>query len=333
VVLPAIVVMVLAACAEIAGIGDFSDSTTGGQAGVGGQGATGAVGAAGGGGEPFDTVCVPAPPSDWEGPVALRLSTDRSPLACDTGWPISKGPDGVGPPGGLPECNECSCGAAANGACPDGAPITRGTDTGCALPIDTYSSTVVCTTLAQTVAGRFKASDAPPVPGSCPPEGGGVIRMPDPYPQYATTCEVDAAPACGDGGVAIPELQAPADWAICIYQIGDVPQCPPGTPYDADPIVVTDFDDNRTCAECECGTPQGVTCGGYNTFYFTAADCASAFNNLPHDDECYNISSFRSFMLQSLPAVTNEGSCTPMGGGPAGQIDVIEQRTLCCLER
>lgn len=321
----------VAGCADLAGLGEFVDTPLEGAGGAGGASASGGEGGAGAGagGEAVAGICAPAPPSDWSGPVAVRVGNDPDALDCPAAFSTDV-LGGIGDPGGDVTCSECACDPPRGGSCPTMATLERHLLSVCDGAVEVLVSTETCTTLPDAVSGYWLPVPPSPEPGMCEPSGGDVDEAPPAFAQYASVCAPAATPPACDEGVPLPDPGDPT-WALCVYQEAELPSCPPGSPY-SERLAIATFTDDRICTGCDCSEPKGVTCGLYQTQYYQAAGCQSGFSHFTHEGMCgINSVTALSFKLQAQPFITNAGTCTVSGGEPNGAVDVQTRRTLCCL--
>jgi hypothetical protein len=284
--------------------------------------------------------CVSAPPSDWQGPVAVRLETDPTGRSCDPSWSTPVALAGVGTPGGPATCAACTCSAAAGAVCPAKATLVRSVNDGtCATDSGTYDSPILCNDLGGTVAGfTLGVAPAAPMVGACGPDGGAPTVQAPAFGQYARVCATPSSPPSPsecEGKLLVPGLVDPSEWALCIYQPGDVASCPLGSQFTNGRLVAaTKFADDRGCTKCECTPPSGVLCSAYTTHVFGLANCSgSPVEVVAHDGNCSTTSNgnIRSLRLAQAPTLASEGSCTPLGGVATGEVATSERITLCCL--
>jgi hypothetical protein len=285
---------------------------------------------------PSGDECVPAPPSGWQGPIAVGVGTTINGLACESAWPQEQALGGVGDPGGAAACEPCSCGDASGATCPASAVFTRHVnDPSCTNIVSAnFESTADCQFENVESNGNLLGIRPTPTPGSCPAQGGEIMNLPAAFAQFAKVCGLANEPQDCDGGLAVPEFEQPEDWATCVFQAGDLPACPPGSDYSMGPLVIADgFTDSRGCTSCECGDATEVQCGPYMTSVHTTVDCTGIANMIVHDDTCsMNSIGVQSWRLQGVPGVVSEGTCSPTATvEPTGGIEIDHVITVCCL--
>nr|MCH9685221.1 hypothetical protein [Deltaproteobacteria bacterium] len=191
----------------------------------------------------------------------------------------------------------------------------------------------VCTVFTDS-EGAYGAESDEVVPvvgtGSCTATGGGATL---PNVQWGTqlrACETlphDAA-GCGDGRGCAPPPSAEFGEQLCIYRPGDV-ECPDGD-FSERRVRYLDFEDNRGCTACECGSPTGGSCNvdiefsyvdeciaNYVTMTDPGGGCLTLFGEPPHSGEMVNTE------------VTG-ASCGAFGGEPQGVVAAADPVTVCC---
>jgi hypothetical protein len=143
--------------------------------------------------------------------------------------------------------------------------------------------------------------------------------------------------ACEDPGAvcAAAPSTLPTGFSICVSVDGDdsVVMCPAGYPLRS--VYYLGGEDDRGCADCECGPPQGDACSSLVSFYaddacsmelgaVTATSSAPACVSVPADSP---LGSKRA----SAPIYT-PGTCQPSGGEPIGSIEPKHPVTFCCQQ-
>ncbi len=334
------------------GAAGSSPTTTTGEAGTGGEGGTAGTGGdifptggtgGEGGGPTCDGVCKETEP-DFYGKVSMWwLGPSEEAPPCPDVAPLL-GSEGYANPIAPFTCPSCSCAPA-----------------GCALPEDIDVAAATCDgDGAASIAwgspawsGDCTAEGAIP-PGQmcggvpcaqslkigattvmpCAPISEGAEGIPDPaWGLTARECKI--GPLTGEGCAAayacVPP--PPVGFTLCVRRSGDDPAvlCPtPTYPYRY--VVYAGISDQRSCAPCSCGDPQGAACSAYVQAYADGAcgaPLASATVALG-DPQCADLPAGTG--LGSKAALWTEqtpGSCTPQGG-PVGGIVLSSPETLCC---
>ena len=149
-------------------------------------------------------------------------------------------------------------------------------------------------------------------------------------PDQAATCGAETA--CG----AMPS-DPPIDFATCIFQEGEVLECPREYP-DRDVFYRTLDRSAIGCSTCNCGLPEGGVCfASVRTWMDTACTTfrSSGGANL-HDGFC-------AFGLyqdgEPLGSISSDwyeiqpGTCAPSGGEPFGEAVPEGPVTFCCRPR
>lgn len=244
-----------------------------------------------------------------------------------------------------PECPSCSCAAAAcalpqamhAGAakCPgDGAPAIA---FDAAPPGGEWDGS--CTTY-DAIAGGLECSGVPcvqsitiaPAVKPCEPQAqGGASPPPPSWGAMARECSIGDLPGegCAPGFVCPPAV--PDGFALCLYVLGDYPDCPGEYPRR---LVVAEWKDERKCSPCACGDPQGAGCKAYVSV-FEDQGCGSLLGTYTvtssMDDGCHDLPPGTALGSKSaILSVDAPGACSPSGGEPAGAVVPAVPVTLCC---
>lgn len=242
-------------------------------------------------------------------------------------------------------CPECSCAPAgcalpedihvAAATCPGdgapslawGSPAWSGTCTAdSAIPPGQMCGGVPC---AQSL--KIGAASVEP----CQPIEEGAEKIADPaWGLMARECKI--GPVTGEGCAMPGQACVPAPpvgFTLCVHREGDDPAMPcpmPSYPYRY--VVYAGVSDERSCAPCSCGDPQGAVCSAL-VKAFTDGACGVQVASAvvaPGDPQCVDLPA--GVGLGSKAATWMEqtpGSCTPQGG-PMGGIVLSTPETLCC---
>lgn len=271
-----------------------------------------------------DGTCVPDVPNGWEGPVVVREGAGAPP-SCPGEFPsVVHDELHTGLSGPAASC-DCDCGDVVGASCgaatlqeegnmcivflPD--PEEFVLDPGACVFVNNGPGEMSVTPPPLTTAG---ASCAPQPSESIPPATwSGSVR----------SCAVAPGDAC-DGGTCAPTPAGEFD-RVCIWIDGDA-SCPAG-PYSESFQAFGDYDDDRDCSACTCGSPTGecdgevvltdVSCGGGG--FFVDAIAAGA---------CWDVGSGYSH-AQWFPEV--DAACAPAGGNAQGGVEPTAAVTFCCV--
>lgn len=331
--LPLLIVLAagVGACAAILGFEDAKD-LDGGAATADAAGSdlevTPAEGAPG-------VVCVPRPPPEWRGPLAISEARgDPLPALIDCPAPYAKPHDFFSGLQASPATCDCKCAAPTGLACSD--PVvtvfpTKGAcdaDAGaCATP---YSPPKTCAnndyppasgTCPATNTEAKITTPAAPTAGACAPSAGEVVaparwtgsaRLCEPPPSVPGTCPPEKVPT--------PATGAPYQTNYCVYSTGTA-LCP--VAYPVQRLYHARLTDTRKCA-CTCGAPTGVSCGG-TVIGYDNVGCGGSKKTVT--SSCVGMGNTSVIVLEG--SAPSGGSC-PTGGGPTGEAKAEDPVTVCC---
>lgn len=273
--------------------------------------------------------CVPTPPPNWSGPIALyQGAIGTPPPACPADYPITEhnvGQDLVA--GGT-----CDC------ACSTPTGVTCG-------PVDTdQHSTLICNTLNPVPLATFPPAQCVPVTinpnrrfirASVPSVTGGTCTA-SPLSNLETPAFQIVNRACGGatvvttgcevGEVCAPDPDADFQSRLCIVLAGDN-ACPTGSPYDQRTLAFGDFTDNRACEGCTCQGAQG-TCPGSLQFLDDCTD-PPIFVDSVSTGLCAEITN--SPGAGSFAPGTPLADCQPSAGTTVNTATETDPVTICCL--
>lgn len=275
-------------------------------------------------------VCVPIPPSGWQGPLILFEGQDASapvPPPCLDGYkaaPAYDGNDAV--TGGPAECS-CTCGPASGGTCAVSA--TFFTDNQCqnACAEGTTAKAITAGPTCTVITGGCKNARASAVVtgGQCTPSAPTTKSIPAAgWSKTARACSPLATPqgGCAADRISTPAAAAPFDLeTYCVLQTGAA-TCP--ATYPAHRQYYGRFDDTRACGACGCDAPAGAACAGA-IIGFDNATCAGGPTPVPVDGGCSPVK--LNLYFDGGPA--SQGSCTAKPTS-SGSVNPANPTTICC---
>ncbi len=284
-------------------------------------------------GEPVcpDThVCVPMP-DGWNGPVLVRLGTEREPAEpCPESYPTTDGLGGtdlVAPPA---TCG-CSCGEATEVTCALSATLRYyGDDASCgSTPLTTEIFTTACNILPATFppGANWVLDPVLTEGGSCLPES--TMEVED--AAFATTALACSGAELLDYGCDSDDNQVCAprvdDEALCVWQDGDA-SCPEGYERRASTYHRA-IEDARGCAECGCGEPQGL-CDDAFAYLFSGFCNGQLAGLVTADAECHASSGVQSTQSAAFDTGTPSAFCAASEPTPSGEAVGAMPVTVCC---
>jgi hypothetical protein len=277
------------------------------------------------------STCVPAPPAEWNGPLAIYLRNGSTLPACD-GTYGTHVYDGFASPTSAPASCACTCGAPTGVGC-SASTIDLFADVGCLVgcgaPAQPIATSSLCTAIDMTGCDnpRMRITAGEPSGGACAP----VATQNVPPPSWASSARLCARSAglppstsCAEGHVAALKTSGPfeAD-SYCVARQGEW-ECPSGYPHAH--TFHEDVEDTRACTSCTCGEPSGATCDGPTGY--SGPSCGSGAKPLDKAT-CGPLGSTKS---ATSPATATGGSCAPVGGEPTGAVTPITPTTVCCTK-
>jgi hypothetical protein len=270
--------------------------------------------------------CVPAPPVGWTGPVAIWEGAEGPP-ACSGDYSASVLDALENLVAGDAQCT-CDCGHLTGAICPSSFTATVYSDPGCNTACDSVVvSAGACVDVHGQCANVHGIGASPQaLDGGCAPKASTVVPKPA-WGLLARACEPAVAPVqngCSAGQICAPAPAAPMEARLCVFQSGDV-ACPAGG-YSVKRTVFAGVHDTRACTPCSCGAPTGVSC---TATLQEGCGQTGPVNQLP--TACGGLSDPGSVMLLA-PLVASGGSCSPMGGAPAGSATPSSPTTVCCMQ-
>lgn len=276
--------------------------------------------------------CVPAPPTDWSGPVVTFVGDGSVSPACALPWVARDLHDGISVP--PVSCATCSCDAVVGGVCGTGALTMYDSCGGATLA--TYSSLADggCQTfpsLPDTSNGAIAAVVPPTGAGTCAASGGAIVSTPEPtWSELTRLCEGTVGAGCSDGDVCAVAPNDPYGTTTCIYQAGDLP-CP--SPYDERHVAYGGYDDGRSCDACSCTGPSGGSCPG-EVWIYANTGCTAQHDIVPaNGSTCIMFTKGSGAIGLRLGSTEPVGaSCDPYGGEPQGTASPASPTTVCCAQ-
>ncbi|MEZ4226207.1 MAG: hypothetical protein R3B13_34995 [Polyangiaceae bacterium] len=297
---------------------------SGNASGTGGGGTGGASGASGTGGgagcASLGKTCLPAVPSGWTGPVAIKTSTG-TPSACPSEFPTETGPYFSGLQYSIASC-QCSCASPTGATCSSAVLSQAGT---CGSPGSTVAvvpSGGTCTSVPLLNAGQVKASGTVSG-GSCVPQANHTIAPPV-WSGQVRICEgASTAGICNGTDVCAPTLQ-PSE--ACAYRLGTF-ACP--TEYPVGTSYFMGYTDSRDCTSCTCGPVSGSCLGVGTVSFHTQSDCTDASTTTVAPGGCIPAASASAYAAYTGGTPVG-GSCLPGGASPVGTVVADGELTVCC---
>jgi hypothetical protein len=142
---------------------------------------------------------------------------------------------------------------------------------------------------------------------------------------------------CGDlGEVCAPTPPPALGFSLCVSRQGADPliHCPPGYPHQD--VFYLGGDDERGCAPCECGPPQGDSCSSSLVSFYTDDACTVQVGSVMATSAgpmCVSIPDDSPLGSKQASAPTyTPGTCQPNGGEPTGSVKTSDPFTFCCQE-
>ncbi|MBM4376786.1 MAG: hypothetical protein FJ095_17020, partial [Deltaproteobacteria bacterium] len=288
--------------------------------------------------------CVPSIPQGWFGPLALFEGPGVGAVPtcnADDGFPVlvADGFDGLAAQQAT--CAACSCGAPKGVACNVasfqlfGADQCMGGGGGLTIAANTCVAFV-----SMTDPRSVRWATAPAAGGVCIGKAAAPPKVPPlSWSTRMRACGAAALGAGCGGDVCAPRPAEGFAPGACIAQAGDVP-CP-GPEYPLRQVYYRDVDDSRTCTDCDCTAPQGMTCTGALSLA-TDAQCGVDVTTMSTVGECAPLGpdptpppqpsvyqTLRSVVYASGPSVG--GSCSPIPSVPVGAATPLDPVTVCCV--
>ena len=280
---------------------------------------------------PTTHACIPAAPTDWEGPVARTVSFVDSAVEpdCPAAYPDVATESFTGVLAAPAQC-DCSCGPVADADCESTVTLryhASQSDCTASSPTIVQVNAGVCAPLATTFSGfgYWSVDPVESVGGSCTPSAE--VSMEDAvFENRVLACGgAELLGGCAEGNVCAPLPPDDFTAGLCIWQEGDH-DCPSTFPEKE--LTFGSIDDRRGCETCACGEAQG--------------HCDSAFANINHqacvlplggsfaaNGECgVQLTSNVNWAFANTGDPT--AFCAPSEGAPTGEANGEEPVTICC---
>lgn len=286
---------------------------------------------------PAGKYCIAPIPKGWAGPIAAhdsRLGGD-APL-CSGAYSRTEAPMHARADGGA-HCCSCSCQMSGGLFCGEATFEFFDEDACAGAPNATLSrfptGTEACFSVLKPTAEAYGsvrlASIAPIDAGStCDP----VAQINIGKAAWADTlkgCLADAPPrACGAEAFCTPAPAPAFNLGICIYAEGES-TCPKGFPGRY--VRYRELADDRTCAECSCGSPSG-DCKPHVEISADQSSCESGAV-LEAVGDCRSVivpSSVASLRYNYSGTPRTGLPCPASKGRPLGQLKEQHPVTVCC---
>ncbi|MGH7440292.1 MAG: hypothetical protein ACRENE_31755 [Polyangiaceae bacterium] len=276
------------------------------------------------------TTCAPAPPSGWQGPVALWEGSG-SPPPCSAFY-LSLFNGGTSPTAPAGSCG-CSCSPPTGATCgpvklqPGGGTCSSG----CGSDGGVVASQGTCTPVSFSGCGTgagFAVTGSIAAGGACEPDAAGTLPAPTWATQAIACVPSSQSPlGCPPGEQCVPVASTPFEPHFCVLMAGTNP-CPAG-PYSVQHLYYGAFKDNRSCPPCTCSAPSGIDCnssGSVTTGSSGTCHGTTAMTSLS-PGACIPIAGVASVQVTTAPT---GGSCMPDGGQPTGTVTPQGSTTICC---
>jgi hypothetical protein len=300
--------------------------------------------------------CVPLPPDDWQGPRLLWVGPEaEAPADCPPQAPTLAWTGHDGLHADPLQCGPCACDASSGICLPpetftahsalcyqggvdapfdppamwDGTTCTaeNAIDAGAECP---ENSGVQC--VQSVTVGKLVLMDDKCQPSFQPPPK--ILTGPS-WDLLGIACKgIIEDGSCGDTGkMCVPTAEPPPPgYMQCVYQVGDIPNCPTEFPFRK--VLFASYDDSRHCTACGCDAPQGSLCKGTATVHEDMS-CTAPLAFLTVTSQlapCVDLPPGTALESKTVTGlVYTPGSCQPTGGEPMGQAIPIEPRTFCCM--
>jgi hypothetical protein len=266
---------------------------------------------------PPDSVCVPAIPTAWLGPVAFTVDALGTP-SCAGAYPLE-----VEQLHAVIEEDASTCGCSCDGPLPGctGSIVTYG-DVGCegdasmGVPADPGECTGIVG--ADPSIGVLSVGG---VVQACEALGTEEIGAWSWANDVAVCAPAEPPSACGDG-VCAP-LGEPSFRQLCIYREGDHP-CPDEEGYGERQVFHADVDDTRACTECAC-TIAAPNCAPQLWLSDDIAACGTPDG--PFMMGCVGIGPSH---IAAYWEPLDPGGCSPERSVLEGAVTPTGTATVCC---
>jgi hypothetical protein len=274
-------------------------------------------------------VCMPAAPTGWVGPLAIR--TDSAPVSCTGAFPTQSGAlahAGLNAP--APNCaNACTTSSSCQIICYLDfftTTTTAGTCGGAQGGLSTNdNNSCIMMGPPYHAAGtdvRIGASNTSPY---CRVDSNGAVPPAASWSTEFVACDgTNPTGACSAGNVCKSGIPAPFEPRFCIYKQGDPATLSCPAAYPAKRTFYQSYSDTRNCSECTCSSTN-PSCT-FDAVECTAPGCAS----------CGTTSKIGCFAPMTFPryyrtTVTPGGSCvSTSNSAPTGSAAGTNPVVVCC---
>jgi hypothetical protein len=288
--------------------------------------------------------CLPLAPFGWSVPALLWVGPELMAPECpaDRAKVVAyEGHADLKPP----QCFGCSC-KAPTGTCERPTMMTAYADQGCSVTVDDFSAPDPwdgsCDVAAAPLDDVLSVLVEPVTmfESECEPEQHDVPRDGSPtWGTFARACLGNGftTPCPDPSDYCAPTSEPPPEgFSQCVYHDGDQ-VCPPGYPNKQ--VFYNSATDQRVCADCTCGDPQGGVCSMRMDLY-QGNTCSMDF---PNHIGMYPVDSTASICLPFIGGMTLQsksaeplaytpGICEPRGGEPVGPVELVGPSTFCCQD-
>lgn len=173
-------------------------------------------------------------------------------------------------------------------------------------------------------------AQARPFMGSCTPTGGVPSGGSPTWQGGIKACRVlSGLGGCAGQQACVPKPGGLYEPRICIGRAGDQP-CPGN--FTQKTVAYGDYQDNRNCTTCTCGSGTGGTCTLGVTLY-SDSNCMTAVGS-GNSNTCVMLTGNPAIQGRKTSVVQapSGGSCPVTGGGqPTGSVTETDPTTFCCL--
>lgn len=276
------------------------------------------------GGCPPTHACVPPPPPQWSGPVALLEGT----ASCPATYPLPQltaFADLVAAP------SRCACSCDAQSLC--GPLVGTDLESACEFPTPVLSTTAFaatdrCHELPELAGDGLHLAFEPDPIATCAPQPS-IAVAPTTWSRTLQLCGIEVASSgCGSTELCVPVPDDAAAVGPCVMRPGEH-ACPPEFPLAH--VGWTGTLDDRTCSACECIAPDIPPSCSATVRLSAQPDCndaqvadleVGAFACVPTDGLALEY-------VRYTDVVAAPG-CTPTGGEPVGSAQPADAVTICC---
>jgi hypothetical protein len=166
--------------------------------------------------------------------------------------------------------------------------------------------------------------------GACTPMAVGQETKPGPpwpWGTLARGCAEEPSNEC-----KLDNLPSSGAYAYCVRLDKADDECP--SDYKERHELFQDVDDQRACAPCTCGAPQGGSCA-MKLAAFSDEACGSkvgsAYASSNEGPVCFDVPDGTALRSKSAEQTFSApGTCAQSGGAPTGQVVPAKPVTWCC---